>query len=162
MPVSRTRSHKIGTGTLDKTAIDALTAIRSWTKVTDQGKVPWLAPTFESTIPTRSLVSVFADGSVKEHGYLTFDWRISFWTFGMLDYFLDTFLTTASVRVEYKLCSVLLYDDINVAQYIAGTTVYRPHLRNSYRTGPQFGELIPRQPGGFEVILHFAGGTDIT
>ena len=129
----RTENHRIVLGTVDSTTIQAATAIRNWTSQTDQvgGFPKWTAPRlatpsyYDQTIVTLS-------GKRVGVGYRLVRWEFSYWTFNMLDYFLDTFLTVSSNRVQSALVSIQNFDHNDTSEYLNCTLNFPEYTQAPY------------------------------
>lgn len=148
----RTTSVIIATGTLASQAlIDAEDTIENFPVQSDMGngRVQWGAPFAEgTTVPEPAQIRKALNFRAVGAGHYQFQMTFSYWTFDMMDYFLDTFLTTSGSRVRSKACSVRTYDETNTAIYLNCTMNYPV-------ANPQMG-------GWQDVVIQFDGGSLVT
>lgn len=118
----RGTGHKISAGTLTVAGMAGVTAITSFSLQSDQvgGFPPWTAP--RVTLPSRHTQRAFTlSGKQVGLGYRSLEWSFDFWTFGMMDYWLDTFLASGGTRIYSNLVTILSYDETNTAEYLTCT-----------------------------------------
>jgi hypothetical protein len=147
----RVETYIMATGTIATQAlIDAETQIKSFPLQADQGSgvPPWAAPmATEDMFPTQG-VRTALDGSGSGTGWYRFNWHFDRWTTDMMDYWLDTFMTTSGNRVKKKLASVRAYDLADAAIYL-----------NCMANWPKFKPVA----GGYEdIVVPFDYGTLVT
>lgn len=146
MTTLRLIGNKIATGTLTVAAMASVDPITSWTRQSDQ-VLDWIAPR-QTTVPAYPQEVTTLNGKVSGIGFVEFSWTFSWWSFGQLSYFLTNFLTTSSVVVRSKACTVLTYSEINTAIYFNTTVLYPTYKQ---------------QVGGWaDVELKFISSTQIT
>ena len=129
----RTENHRIVLGTVSSGTITAATAIRNWTSLTDQagGFPPWTAPRLATPSYYDQTITAMSGKRVGV-GYRTVRWEFSYWTFNMLDYFLDTFLTVSSARVQSASVSIQNFDHNDVAEYLNCTLNWPDYTQVPY------------------------------
>lgn len=74
----------------------------------------WVLDGWRSTPPRPARRTKFADGSAGKDGFYSFEWVISYMTFGMLAYWLDRFLPDGA---EAAPVTVMAYDENDVAVF---------------------------------------------
>lgn len=115
------RAVRIKAGHVTVANIDADSAalLQNFAVQTDMGanKAAWNC---NITIPRRASVRTALSGKTSGQGYYGAALEFKVMTFGMVDYFRDTFLATSN---ESGLVTVKLYDQTNTAIYLQCTMV---------------------------------------
>lgn len=126
MPNPRNTAHQIRAGTFNSSGMGSTYQITNFTVQSDQivdnaPLVAWQAP-LQIVVPEYADVPQYADGSRRPRGYLKWTWSFSYWTFGMLGYWLTTFWPAGVYSAPV---TVLVYDATDSAIYV-NAMVYRP------------------------------------
>jgi hypothetical protein len=109
----------------------------------------WVLDGWRSTPPKPARRTKMADGSVKRDGFYSFDWVITYMSFGMLAYWLDRFLPNGADAASV---TVMTYDENDEAVFLQ-CIINRPEL-------PGDGE--PTMGGWMNVRWRFDTGVVIT
>lgn len=127
MPNARGDAPRLRAGTVVVASITSTYAITNWTVQNDQKQgavtiVEWLAP-YQALPPEYDRIALALDGTARPDGFMHGIFGpFSYWTFGMMDYFLDTYLSTTAYSA---LVSMMVYDITDTAIYL-NSTIYRP------------------------------------
>ena len=126
MPNARATGHRIRSGTHTSANITSGYAVTSLATQSDMTSgVEWYAPMRDGTsIPRRARIVTAADGTQVADGFYVFEWRFSYFTFGMLSHWFTSFLPSSA---ESALVSVMAYDDTDTAIYL-NCTLLRSHF----------------------------------
>lgn len=110
-------------------------------------KTHWQNPAYPpSTFPRPARIITRRNISRAPDGDYFWKWVFSRWTWGMWDYWMDTYLATSAESADI---TVATYNDANTQVFLQATV-----LR------PTYGGIIP---GGYvDVTIEFEGGTIIT
>lgn len=100
------------------------------------------------TIPRRAAVRTALSGLVRAQGYWGFAVNFDIMTFGMVDYWLDTFCATTN---EYGLITAKVYNETNAAKYYQATLLK-----------PDFQSLTQVAIGYLDVKWAFIYGVEIS
>lgn len=154
MPTARGDAPRLRSGTQAVGSITSTYAVTNWTvqsdqQVNNQIVVPWVAP-YQMLPPEYSRIIIAADGTQTGDGYVRGVFGpFVYWTFGMMDYFLDTYLSTTAYSAAG---SLMVYDITDTAIYL-NATIYRPIIGQDME--PVFG-------GWQNVKIRYDFGTVIT
>jgi len=150
MPTSRNTGQRIAAGTLTAAALTSGYAITSLPMQSDQDfSCPWILAGSLCTTPTPARVTTNADLSRSADGFTTWRWGYSYMTFGMTNYWNDTFLPGDAWSSPV---TVMDYDDTNVAVFYTAT-IWKPNYpsdKAQYITG-----------GWGRVVFEIVKGTQI-
>jgi len=116
MPNARNTGHRIRSGLQTAAAMTSTYEVESLPVQSDQPDADaWTIAGDGTTPPRPARVIVNADLSVSADGFLEFEWRMSYMSFGMLDYWLTTFLPSG---VQDADVTVMTYNERDVAMYV--------------------------------------------
>lgn len=147
MPTARNTGHRIRSGTHAAAAITSTYDVSALTQQADQTiEIPWVIARDDTLIPRHARIVKNADGSKSRDGFVRFKWRMSYMTFLMMDFWLDSFLASGA---ESANVTVRTFDEQDAEVYYQGI-IYRP---------PFDGQNPRPAPGGWaDVVWEFDNG----
>lgn len=84
--------------------------------------IPWIIAADGTTTPTPARITTNADLSRSPDGFYSWSWRMSYFTFGMTDFWLTTFLPGGVFSAPV---TVMTYDEADGALFL-NATIWRP------------------------------------
>lgn len=127
MPTARKTGHRIRAGLYAAAALTSTYEVRQMAIQSDQPlTAPWGINSRESKPPAPARITSNADKSKSIDGFLNCSLKMSYMTFGMWGYWLDSFLPG---NAESSDVTVMVYDEEDVEVYLQGL-IYRPRPGN--------------------------------
>lgn len=148
--VARSVGHRIRSGTHTVANLTSTYEVSALPVQSDQSPILWQVAGEGSTVPTPARVVTQADLSRAADGFYSFQWRFSFMTFGMVSYWLTTYLASGVRSADV---TVMTYDATNTAVYLQ-CLINRPEFPSS--------EAQISPTGWSNVIWRFTRGVIIT
>jgi len=116
MPNERKTDQRIRPGLHPVSDVTSSFAVSGFAVQSDQDDADWwVLDGWRSTPPRPARRVKLTDGSAAKDGFYSFDWVISYMTFGMLAYWLDLLLPDG---VEAAEVTAMTYDENDVAVYL--------------------------------------------
>jgi len=150
MPNARNTGQRIRTGLQTAASMTSTYEVEALPVQSDQTDAEWWTIASDgTTVPRPARLITNADLSVSADGFLEFEWRMSYMTFGMVDYWLTTFLPSSAQDADV---TVMTYNERDVAMYV--------QCRMRKPVFPSADAQIA--PGGYSVIWRFRKGVEVT
>lgn len=146
MPIRRNNDFKIRSG-LHTDMSDSAYLISNFPVQSDMGRAKWSAPALAIPPQPAELVEM-QDGSLLPNGFYTFEWRFSYWTFGMYNHWHTELMPGGVYAADV---TVVLFDDFD------NERIWQAAIQHRFAADRE------KAYGGYmNVIYRFVDAVDVT